>query len=420
MLRELINLNSNATIIVSLGIMLFSSFLMTRLTKKLGLPNVTAYIISGIIIGPNVLGLIPGDLIMKMDFVTDIALAFIAFDVGRFLKSNVLRQNTSQILVITLWESLTAATIVTITMYFVFKLPLAFSLLIGAIGAATAPASTIMTIRQYGAKGNFVDTVLQVVALDDMVALLAFSVSSAAAQALSSNQGLGIRLFLLPILLNLLAIGMGIGFGHILDRLINPKRTKDNKLVLTITMILLLTGLCSALHISPLLASMALGTTFINTSSNGEIYKQLNNFTPPILIMFFVISGMRLDLASLLTGGIIGLTYFLVRIIGKYLGAYIGASISGAEEEVKKYLGLALIPQAGVSIGLAFLGQRILPTGMGNLLATIILSSSILYEIVGPISGKAALYLSGAIPAKEREKDAKTGLSLKDVKAHNG
>ncbi len=204
-------------------------------------------------------------------------------------------------------------------------------------------------------------------------------------------------------MLNLAAIGLGIVLGFILNRLINSKRTDDNRLILAITMILTMTGFCAAFDISPLLSCMALGTTYINISKSSKLFKQLNNFTPPILTIFFVLAGMRLDVPSLATGGIIGVTYFIVRIIGKYIGAYIGASLSNAEPEIRKYLGLALIPQAGVSIGLAFLGQRILPSDMGVLLSTIILSSSILYEIVGPISAKTALHLAGSIHSDDIE-----------------
>ncbi|SHI19816.1 cation:proton antiporter [Sporanaerobacter acetigenes] len=399
----LLNVNSNTAVVLSLSIILFFGFFITRITKKLKLPNVTGYIISGILIGPYGLNLIPSFIISNMEFVTDVALAFIAFDVGRFLKLSIIKENSSQVFIITLCESLVAAFLVTIIMIFVFKLPISFSILLGAISAATAPASTIMTIRQYKAKGSFVNMILQVVALDDIVALVAFSICSSVAQALSSNEKLNLELFIEPILLNLAAIGLGIVLGFILNRLINSKRTDDNRLILAITMILTMTGFCAAFDISPLLSCMALGTTYINISKSSKLFKQLNNFTPPILTIFFVLAGMRLDVPSLATGGIIGVTYFIVRIIGKYIGAYIGASLSNAEPEIRKYLGLALIPQAGVSIGLAFLGQRILPSDMGVLLSTIILSSSILYEIVGPISAKTALHLAGSIHSDDIE-----------------
>ena len=151
------------------------------------------------------------------------------------------------------------------------------------------------------------------------------------------------------------------------------------------------------IHVSAL-SCMAFGTAYLNKSGDKKLFKRVNIFAQPIFPLFFVLSGMRLDLNALLTAGVIGVAYFFIRIAGKFLGAYIGASVSGAAPEVRKFLGLALVPQAGVSIGLAVLGQRILPLEMGNLLSTIILSSSVLYEMVGPASAKLALHLSNSFP----------------------
>ena len=412
MLISNLNLNNNAVIISSLSIILLSSFLLTRVTKKFKLPNVTAYIITGILIGPYVLNIIPKDIISGLDFVTDVALAFIAFGVGKYFKISTLKQNGTKVLIITLFESLVAAVLVTLVMIFVFHLSIPFSIMLGAIGCATAPASTIMTIRQYGAKGPFVDTVLQVTALDDVVSLVAFSICIAVAEALSSNTNLSLSVFLMPILTNVIAILIGIAMGFILNKIINDRRTQDNKLIITISIILAMTGLCSVLDISPLLSSMALGAAYINVSNNSHLFKQMNNFTPPILTIFFVLSGMRLDVPALASAGIIGVVYFVVRIAGKYAGAYFGALVCKSPVEIKNYLGLALIPQAGVSIGLAALGQRILPPEIGGLLSTIILSSSVLYELIGPASAKAALHLSKSMPIE----NVQTETSFSEVK----
>ncbi len=403
MVLEQLTLNTNATILISLALMLLCGFLSTRITKRLKLPNVTGYIIVGILIGPYILNIIPTGTIAGMDFVTDIALAFIAFGVGRYLKLSVLKQNSKQIIIITLCEALLAAIIVTLTMIYIFKLPISFSVLLGAIGSATAPASTIMTIRQYKAKGNFVNTLLQVVALDDAVALIAFSICTAIVRTLVSEEVLRISIILLPLLINLIAISLGILAGFILDKLISSRRSRDNRLILAIAMLLAITGFCAAFNISPLLSCMAMGIAYINLSGNKELFRQINQFAPPTLILFFVLAGMKLSIPVLLSTGWIGVAYFLIRIIGKYIGSFIGASLSGAPMEVRKYLGLALVPQAGVSIGLAILGQRILPTDMGILLSTIILSSSVLYELIGPISAKVSLHLSNSIPSEDRK-----------------
>lgn len=404
MLTLLIGHNTNALIITTLAVILLFSFLLTRITKKLHLPNVTAYILTGILIGPHMLNIIPEFLIKDMGFVTDIALAFIAFGVGGFLRFSNLKENYSQMLIITLFESLAAALLITLVMFLIFDLPLSFCLLLGAIGAATAPASTMMTIKQYNAKGDFVNMLLQVVAMDDVVALVAFSICAAIVQVMSFEGGnVSLNLILLPAVLNIVSIILGVAFGILLNKLITPTRTKDNRLILAISAILTVTGFCTAFDISPLLACMALGVSYSNISKDTTLFEQVDNFSPPILTIFFVLSGMRLDLLALRTAGVIGIIYFFTRIIGKYVGAYLGARLSGASLDIQRYLGLALIPQAGVSIGLAFLGERLLPNEMGSLLLTIILSSGVLYELIGPISAKTALFLSKSICNEDKE-----------------
>lgn len=383
--------------------MLFSGFLMTRLTKLAHLPNVTGYILAGVLIGPCVLNLIPETVQNGMDFVTDVALAFIAFGVGKYFKLGRLRKNGRSVLILTVFESLIAALLVFLVMAFVFRLPIPFSLLLGAIGSATAPASTIMTIRQYKAKGQFVDILLQIVALDDAVALLAFSVCAAIAQAMEGSGDISPKAVLLPILWNLLALAAGALAGFLLHKLIGENRSSQHRLVLVTALLLSITGFCTALDISPLLACMVMGAVYINVSGNKKVFKQVNGFTPPIQLLFFVLSGMRMDLTALKAAGLIGVVYFLVRIIGKYAGAWLGAVLGKASVPIRRYLGLALIPQAGVSIGLALLGQRILPAESGALLSTIILSSGVLYEMIGPACAKAAIFLSGSVPKPEPE-----------------
>lgn len=395
--------STSAQVILSLAVMLFSGFLMTRLTKLAHLPNVTGYILAGVLIGPCVLNLVPETVQNGMDFVTDVALAFIAFGVGKYFKLGRLRKNGRSVLILTVFESLIAALLVFLVMAFVFRLPIPFSLLLGAIGSATAPASTIMTIRQYKAKGQFVDILLQIVALDDAVALLAFSVCAAIAQAMEGGGGISPKAVLLPILWNLLALAAGALAGFLLHKLIGENRSSQHRLVLVTALLLSITGFCTALDISPLLACMVMGAVYINVSGNKKVFKQVNGFTPPIQLLFFVLSGMRMDLTALKAAGLIGVVYFLVRIIGKYAGAWLGAVLGKASVPIRRYLGLALIPQAGVSIGLALLGQRILPAESGALLSTIILSSGVLYEMIGPACAKAAIFLSGSVPKPEPE-----------------
>ena len=246
------------------------------------------------------------------------------------------------------------------------------------------------------------DILLQIVALDDAVALLAFSVCAAIAQAMEGG-GISPKAVLLPILWNLLALAAGALAGFLLHKLIGENRSSQHRLVLVTALLLSITGFCTALDISPLLACMVMGAVYINVSGNKKVFKQVNGFTPPIQLLFFVLSGMRMDLTALKAAGLIGVVYFLVRIIGKYAGAWLGAVLGKASVPIRRYLGLALIPQAGVSIGLALLGQRILPAESGALLSTIILSSGVLYEMIGPACAKAAIFLSGSVPKPEPE-----------------
>lgn len=392
-----------SAIIIAVSLMLFCGLAATRLTKLLRLPNVTAYIVTGIIIGPYCLNLIPANLITGMDFISDIALAFIAFSAGEFFKIPTLRENGAKITVITLLESLMASLLIFLLTYFVLKLGLAFSIILSALAAATAPASTMMTIRQTGAQGDFVDTLLSVVALDDVVSLVAFSIAVSTAIASMGGQ-LTVMTVLKPIILNILMIAVGIALGFLLKLLMFDK-SKDNRLIVTVALLFSICGLGAAIDVSPLLGCMTIGMVYINLTNDEMLFKQINYFAPPVLLLFFVKSGLNfrmdalLDMKSAIAGVpllLIGVLYFLVRIIGKYAGAFLGCQLAGKSREVRNYLGLALIPQAGVSIGLAALGARLLGGETGSIMQTIILSSSILYELIGPGCAKAALYLSNS------------------------
>lgn len=401
---ENLGIKSNvALVIISVALMLFGGFLMTRITKRLKLPNVTAYIVVGILMGPYVLNLIPETIISGMDFLSDIALAFIAFSTGEFFKFAIIKKNGPKVIVITLFESLVASILIFIVMYFLLHMSLAFSVVLAALAAATAPASTVMTIRQTGAKGDFVDTLLQVVALDDIVGLVAYSIAISVAVASNAGGTFSFTSVVVPILTSLGILVLGAFFGIIMKLMMTKKRTTDNRLIIAIALIFLFCGICAILDESPLLGCMAMGTIYINSTNDDKLFKQLNYFTPPILLLFFVRSGLNFKLDALVhTSGtvsstpliVVGVVYFIVRIIGKYAGAYVGCATVKKKKEVRNYLGLALIPQAGVAIGLAALGARTLGGEQGSNLETIILASSVLYELIGPACAKLSLYLS--------------------------
>ena len=391
--------------IISIALMLAAGFLMTRITKKLRLPNVTAYIVGGILAGPFVLNLVPETVVEGTSFLPDIALAFIAFSTGEFFRISSLKRNGGKVITITVLESCGAAILVFLTCHLILGLNFAFSVVLGALATATAPASTIMTIRQTGARGDFVETLLQVVALDDVVGLVLYSMAISLATAVFSSTGFRISAVLIPLGKNMLLLLLGCGFGLLLKILIGIKRSTDNRLIIAIAVLFSYCGICAVIDVSPLLGCMAMGMTYINTTDDERLFRQLNYFSPPILLLFFFRSGLSFDLGSLFNQSesvgtvpllLIGVIYFLVRILGKYLGAWSGCRLAGKSPKVRNYLGLALIPQAGVAIGLAALGARELGGEMGHALETIILSSSVLYELIGPGAAKLSLWLSGS------------------------
>lgn len=417
MIRALLEMETAtpvASVIISLALMLFSGFAMTRLTKLLRLPDVTAYIVVGILLGPHCLGLVPQSLIDGTAFLPDIALAMIAFSTGEFFRLSVLRKNGAKVVIITLLESLLASAAVFFTVRSILRLDLAFSVVLSALAAATAPASTMMTIRQLDAGGDFVDTLLQVVALDDAVGLVAYSAAISIALAAAAGQSGGTRLADVaePVLVNAGILLLGCVFGLMMKLFLTRRRSTDNRLIISIALIFAFCGICAALDVSPLLGCMSMGTVYSNVSRDEKIFRQLNYFTPPLLLIFFVRSGLSFRLDILFQGAsavggtpllTVGALYFLARILGKYAGAYLGCLAAGKPAPVRNYLGLALIPQAGVAIGLAALGARTLGGTTGSALETIILASSVLYELIGPGCAKLSLYLSGSCGKKAQE-----------------
>ena len=236
---------------------------------------------------------------------------------------------------------------------------------------------------------------MQVVALDDVVCLLVFSVVTAIVTG-TNGEGIDVLSIMLPILYNIGFIFVGLLSGFLLGFLVR-KRSSNSQLIIAVALICMISGACIVLNISPLLSCMVFGATYINFTKDEKLFKYIDHFTPPVMLLFFVMSGMNMDLSSFATVGLVGVVYFIVRIVGKYGGAYLGCLVTKKSPQVKNYLGLALIPQAGVAIGLAFMGERMLPDGVGSTFLSIILCSSVLYEMAGPGLAKLALFKSGAI-----------------------
>lgn len=400
-----------ATIIISVAFMLFFGFLMTRITKKLRLPNVTAYIITGVLMGPYCLDLIPGQVIGGMDFLADIALAFIAFSTGQYFRFSALKKNGVKVIIITICEAFLASGIVFVLLFVVLRLDLVFSLVLAALAAATSSASTVMTIRQTRAKGDFVDTLLQLIAVDNIVALLMYSTAISVAAATISGEPFSLISVIMPLLTNVGVLLLGGVFGFFMKWMIEDRST-DNRLIIAVAFLFAFCGICALLEISPLLGCMSMGTVYVNIAADDKLFKQLNYFSPPILLLYFVRSGLNFDLDALFgvstaTGAVplllITILYFFGRIFGKYFGSFLGCLFVKKKKEVRNYLGMALVPQAGVAIGLAALGARTLGGEVGSAMQTIILSACILYELIGPACAKLSLYLSGSYSNKLEE-----------------
>lgn len=401
-------LPSASATIISISIILLSGFLMTRITRLFKLPNVTAYIVTGILLGPYVLNLIPSTFVNGTDFLPDLALSFIAFSTGEFFKLETLKKSGIRIVIITMCEALLAFILVFTLSLFILGLDLSFSLVLAALATATAPASTMMTIRQTHAKGEFVETLLQVVALDDVIALLAYSIAVAICQANASG-GIDVAGIIMPIITNIAAIIVGALFALLLKLFIQDRGSSDNRLIIAIAILFGYCGLCTVFEISPLLGCMVMSTVYINMTGDDRLFKQLNYFSPPILLLFFVRSGLNFNISALFNNDssigshplfVIGILYFATRIVGKYFGSYLGSKLAGKSETICRYLGMALFPQAGVAIGLAALGARVIGGSSGEALNTVIMTSSILYELIGPVAAKTALQLSGSFSDK--------------------
>lgn len=409
--------NSNAVILIAISVILFSGFLVSRVTKLLRLPDVSGCILAGILIGPSVLHAVPDSITAGMGFVNDVALSFIAFGVSKFLRREVLRQAHHSIFAIALIEALAAGMIVAAAMHWIAGLDWNLSLLLGSIAVATAPSSTMMTIHQYHARGAFVNALLQVVALDNTICLAIFSVVVAFIAAQGEPTW---RTLLHPLFLNAAFPAAGAAAAWCLSRLLTPARSQENRLILCLATLFGLAGFSTIFGVSPLLSCMTFGVVYVNLTDDKKLFKQIDRFTPPVMSIFFIVSGMNLDLRLLASLGVVGIIYCLLRLIVKYLASQLGCRMFFYPSRIADNLGLALIPQAGVAIGLAFMAQQLLPGKLGDMLLTIILASSVLYELVGPAAAKFALFRSGAIPKGAEKRPVRFPHSTIEYPLSNG
>lgn len=385
------------SLLFDLAILLFCGLIFAKIIHYFKLPDVTGYLIGGLIIGPSVLGLLSADAVTMLGPISDVALGFIAFTIGSEFKISYFKRVGMTPIVIAIFESFIAVTFV-VTGLVLAGQPLPFSLVLGAIAAATAPAATIMVIKQYHAKGPVTETLLSVVAIDDATALIAFGICVAIAQTITSETKPSLLLSILaPIGQIAAALLGGALLGVLITLMMRLFKSKQNRLILSIAFVLLTSAIANQLGLSALLTTMSMGAVFANLCKNsGELMEQCEVFTPFLFMMFFVLSGAGLNLAILPSIGVVGVVYLVLRVLGKMAGAWLGAVVMKANPKIRRWLGPALLPQAGVAIGLTVVAQSVVPQ-YAEVVRAVVLCGTLIYELVGPGVSKWTLQKAGEI-----------------------
>ena len=427
-------MTTTASILISLSIALLAGLLLSRVAKIVKLPAVTAYLIAGVLIGPFVLGAIgiPGigitkDQIAGFGIIADVALGFIAFSMGNEFRLSQLKKIGKQATIIGIMQALFTAIVVDgvlIGLHFIIpdKLSLEAAIVLGAIATATAPAATLMVVKQYKAKGKLTDILLPVVALDDAVGLVVFAISFGIAKAMGNGEVKVLNIILEPLLEVILSLGIGFIAGLLFNEVEKHFHSRSKRIAVSVTFVLLVVGISSlkfevaGIHIgfSSLLACMMLGTVFCNECDvSEELMERADRWTAPILILFFVISGAELELSVFadIAVVIVGVVYIIARSLGKYYGAGISSRAVKCDNNIVKYLGITLLPQAGVALGMAIKARELGESG--NIIRNITLFAVLVYEIVGPFLTKIALTKAGDI--KEEGKTSARGEKLRNT-----
>ena len=405
-------ISNTASIMLSFSIALLVGLLLSRLAKIIKLPAVTAYLVAGILVGPFVLGKlnIPGigitkDQIENLGFISDLALGFIAFAMGNEFRISELKTIGKQATIIGIVQAIFTTIIVDIfliILHFIMpdKLSLASAITLGSIATATAPAATLMVIKQYKAKGPLTNILLPVVALDDAVGLVVFAISFGIAKSINIGNVDVLSVILEPLLEVFLSLLLGFIMGLLFTLCEKYFHSRSKRMAVSVTFVMMTIALSSIkfslgnIHIgfSSLLSCMMLGTVFCNICEvSEELMRRADRWTAPILILFFVISGAELDLGVFanLAVVIIGIVYILSRSFGKYFGANLSAKLTNCDTNIVKYLGITLLPQAGVALGMAIKAVELGPDGF--IVRNITLFAVLIYEIVGPFLTKIAL-----------------------------
>ena len=414
-------------VLLPIAIAIIAGLLMTRVVKPLGLPAVTAYLVLGVLIGPYCLGRlgVPGlgfntmEAVEQMSVISQVALGFIAFSIGSEFRLSELKKTGRQALIVGIIQALVAALFVDaalVGLYFVLgpeKLPLPVAITLGAIATATAPAATLMVVRQYKAKGKLTGLLLPVVALDDAVGLIVFAVSFGIARTLKSGNADVIAIVFEPLIEIVLSLGLGTVMGIILTHIEKMFNSNSNRLSLVIGFTILTVALSmihfevAGLHcgFSSLLVCMMMGTIFCNICPLSEdLMERAEKWTSPLYVLFFVVSGAELELSvfSNMTIVLVGVVYIIFRSLGKYFGAFGSCKLAGCDDNVTKYLGITLLPQAGVALGMSLTAASL--GGLeASIIRNVVLFSVLVYELVGPMLTKNALMKAGDIQPKSEE-----------------
>ena len=388
--------------LLALSIAMAVGLLMSRFIRLIHLPNVTAYLIAGLLVGPYVLNVLSPKLNSELAIISDVALGFIAYSIGSEFKLTYLKEIGIKPMVITLFEGCTASLFVFVTLL-VMGQPLPLGLALGAIAAATAPAATLMVVRQYKANGPVTKMLLPVVAMDDALGLMLYAVMMAIARTIERGTALTVTTLLLKPLGEIFgSLALGVLLGLVLVYVLRFFHSRGNKLALTIMMVFAAVGLSSMWGLSSLLVCMMLGATMVNLCPQSNVMlEQCDRFTPPLFLLFFVLSGANLDLSVLPTVGMVGVAYVLSRALGKSLGGTMGAVVEKCDPNIVKYLGLTLIPQAGVAIGMARMSMTALPE-YGAVINAVVLSGTLIYELTGPVITKIVLTRAGEIKSDKK------------------
>lgn len=392
-----------------LGIAMAVGLLFTRIVKLVKLPNVTGYLIAGLLIGPSVLGLIDKTTIESFDVIVTLALGFIAFSIGGEFKLGTLKKLGKNVTVITFFQALGAVAVVFVVLLVAGLcgalgedyLPMVFTL--SAIATATAPAATLLVVRQYKAHGPVTETLLPVVAMDDAIGLMIFAIFNAIAVAIASGETVTVTTMLLdPLLEIFLSLLIGFALGLVVALCTRVFKSRANRLCLCVTATVIGVALADMWGLSSLLLCMMIGAVFSNLGFEVDrVLEGTDRWTPPLFMLFFVISGADLDLSILPTVGILGALYIIARALGKYFGAMAGSAVVKADPNIRKYLGITLLPQAGVAVGMAQIAlsefSALGESDIGRKIQAVVLCATLVYEIVGPVLTKISLKKAGEI-----------------------